>query len=233
MKTTRTIGIVGGLSWESTALYYRLLNEMAEARHGAQHNARSVVVTIQFAQVAALARQGDWAGVAAILVDAARRLERAGADCVLLSANTAHAVAGEVAAAIGVPLLHIADAAGKAMRAAGHRRVGLLGTRTVVEGEFYRRVLQDRHAVEPVIAEAAAVQRIDAIIFDELTHGRFEAASKTYVLDTIAALGLGGADAVALACTELPLLVDQRDTAVPLFDTVRLHVAAALDFADS
>jgi aspartate racemase len=225
------IGIVGGLSWEATALYYRLLNETAERRHGTHRNARSIVVTVEFAEILALVREGRWPAVAEILVAAAQTLERAGAACVLLAANTAHAVADEVGAAIKVPLLHIADAAAGAIRAAGHRRVGLIGTRAVTGGAFYAKRLAERHGIETVTPDEAASARIEAIIFDELTAGRFLPESKAFVLGAVADLARAGADGVVVGCTELPLLIRQDDTATSLYDTARLHVEAALDLA--
>ena len=230
-KRPAVIGIVGGLSWEATALYYRLLNEISEQRRGTHRNARSIVVTVEFENVVEPARAGRWDEAAAVLIAAARTLEKAGAACVLLSANTAHAVFGEVERAIGVPLVHIADAAAGAIRAAGHRRVGLIGTQPVMTGDFYAKRLAEKHGIETLVPAEAARERMQAIIFDELTAGAFKPQSKAFVLETVADLRRQGADGVVVGCTELPLLIRQGDTAVPLYDTARLHVEAALDLA--
>ena len=167
----KLIGIVGGLSWEATALYYRLLNQAAERAHGEHHNARSVIVSVDFAEALALANAGDWDGLAVLLIDAATRLRDAGADMVLLSANTAHIVADQVAAAIDLPLLHIADVAGEAARAGGFHRVGLIGTRFTLESPVYAERLRERSGLTVLTPDAPARDTLQRIIVDELTMG--------------------------------------------------------------
>lgn len=227
----KLIGIVGGLSWEATALYYRLLNQAAERALGEHHNARSVIVSVDFAEALALANAGDWDGLAELLIDAAWRLCSAGADIVLLSANTAHIVADQVAAAIDVPLLHIADVAGDAARARGFRRVGLIGTRFTLESPVYAERLQERSGLAVLTPDAPARDVLQRIIVDELTMGRVEDRSRRECIAIMQALREDGADAIAVACTELPLLVREGDSPLPLLDTTALHVEAALRMA--
>lgn len=228
MAPMRTIGIVGGLSWEATALYYRLLNEGAASALGPGHNARSVIWTVEFPKVLALAEADRWDGVTEILADAARRLQAAGADMVLLAANTAHLVAEAVAAEITVPLLHIADAVGEAARARGFRRLGLLGTRFTLEAPIFPERLAQRFGLECLIPAAETRRDLHGIITGELTQGRIEPASRQRCLAMIDALRSEGAEAVVLACTELPLLLRQQDSAAPLLDSTALHVEMAL-----
>lgn len=227
----RLIGIVGGLSWEATALYYRLLNQAAERALGEHHNARSVIVSVDFAEALALANRGDWDGLAVLLIDAARRLCDAGAQMVLLSANTAHIVADQVAAAIDVPLLHIADVTGEAARAQGLRRVGLIGTRFTLESPVYAERLRERSGLTVLAPDAPARATLQRIIVDELTMGRVEPTSRQACVAIIEQLRADGADAIAVACTELPLLITQDDSKLPLLDTTALHVEAALRLA--
>jgi len=227
----KLIGMVGGLSWEATALYYRLLNEAAARALGEHHNARSVIVSVDFAEALALANAGDWDGLAVLLIDAARRLCAAGAEMVLLGANTAHIVAGQVAAAIPVPLLHIADVAGEAALAQGLRRVGLIGTRFTLESPIYADRLRERFGLQVSTPDAAGRDELQRIIIDELTVGRIEQGSRANCLDIVRRLGDAGAEAIVVACTELPLLLRPEDSPLALLDTTALHAEAALRFA--
>lgn len=227
----KLIGIVGGLSWEATALYYRLLNEAAARVLGAHHNARSVIVSVDFAEALALANQGDWDGLGTLLIDAARRACAAGAEMVLLGANTAHIVADQVAAAIDVPLLHVADVAGTAAQAQGFRHVGLIGTRFTLELPIYAERLRDRFALTVSTPDAASRDELQRIIIDELTMGRIEPSSRQNCVAIIEQLRERGADAIMVACTELPLLLRPGDSALPLLDTTTLHAEAALRLA--
>jgi len=227
----KLIGIVGGLSWEATALYYRLLNQAATRALGPHHNARSVIVSVDFAEALALANQADWDGLAALLIDAARRTRDAGADMVLLSANTAHIVADQVAAAVDVPLLHIADVAGAAAQARNVHRVGLIGTRFTLESPIYADRLRERSALTVITPDAPARDTLQRIIVDELTVGRIEPRSRQQCAAIIQQLRDDGAEAVIVACTELPLLIQPEDSPVPLLDTTALHVEAALRLA--
>jgi aspartate racemase len=227
----KLIGIVGGLSWEATALYYRLLNQAAARTLGPHHNARSVIVSVDFAEALALANQADWDGLATLLIDAARRTRDAGADMVLLAANTAHIVADQVAAAIDVPLLHIADVAGAAAQSQNVHRAGLIGTSFTLESPIYADRLRERSGLTVITPDAAARETLQRIIVDELTVGRIEPRSRQQCAAIIQQLRNDGAEAVIVACTELPLLLQPEDSPVPLFDTTALHVETALRLA--
>jgi len=227
----KLIGIVGGLSWEATALYYRLLNEATARALGEHHNARSVIVSVDFAEALALANQGDWDGLAVLLIDAAKRLRGAGAEMVLLGANTAHIVADQVAAAIDVPLLHIADVAGAAAQARGIHKVGLIGTKFTLESPIFADRLRERSGLTVIGPDAAGRNDLQRIIVDELTVGRVEPRSRQQCAAIMRQLQDQGAEAIILACTELPLLIQPDDTPLPQFDTTALHVEAALKLA--
>jgi aspartate racemase len=228
MRQHRVIGLIGGMSWESTALYYRLINEAMRDALGGHHNARSVLYTVDFAEVYDLGSAGRWNDVADILVAAASAVRCAGADFLLLTANTAHAVADKVAAAIDMPLLHIADATAAAIKARGFDRVGLIGTRFTLEGGFYDGRLKERHGIAVDLPGAEAREALQRIIVDELTLGETRPASKETCLGIVSDLARGGAQGVVVGCTELPLLIGQDDIDVPLFDTTRLHAEAAV-----
>ncbi|NYI99141.1 aspartate racemase [Streptomonospora nanhaiensis] len=227
---TRTIGLIGGMSWESSAEYYRLLNEGVRQRLGGHHSARVVLHSLDFAEVAAMQRAGDWAAAGAALAEAGRGLERAGVDLVLLCTNTMHRVADTVEAAVGVPFLHLVDCTAERLAGAGLRRAGLLGTRHTMELPFYRDRMRAR-GVEVVVPEAADRAVVDAVIYDELTRGRIEESSRAEYRRIIARLAERGAQGVILGCTEITLLIGERDSPVPVFDSTRLHVEAALDLA--
>ncbi|HEY2176975.1 MAG TPA: aspartate/glutamate racemase family protein [Caulobacteraceae bacterium] len=227
----KTLGLIGGMSWESTAVYYRLLNRLAREALGGHHSAPLIIWSVDFAPIAAMQAAGDWAGATAVMVEAARRLEAAGADALLICANTMHKMAGEVAAAVAIPLIHIADATAAALVAAGARRPLLLATRYTMEQDFYR----DRLAaagLAPVIPPLEARERLQAIIYDELVQGRIEPASRAAFIDIVAAvLADQGVDAAILGCTEFGLLVEAADLPVPTFDTTEIHARAAMAFA--
>jgi aspartate racemase len=227
----KTLGLIGGMSWESTTLYYQLLNRMARDRLGGQHSARLVLWSVDFAPIARMQSAGLWDEATAAMVDAARRLERAGAEAIVICANTMHRMADEVAAAVSPPLLHVADATAAAVRAAGVRRPLLLATRFTMEQDFYRARLR-KHGVEALIPAEPDRVRLHAIIFDELVQGRFKLASKdALVAMTESAVRGEGADGVILGCTEFALLVKPDDLPVPVFDTTEIHAKAAMDFA--
>jgi aspartate racemase len=227
----KTIGLVGGMSWESSLLYYKLVNEAVHARLGGLHSARCVLVSVDFAEIEELQRAARWDDAGAILNRAALGLERAGAGIVLICANTMHKVADQAMRGVGIPLLHIADVAAEAVRAAGLRRVALLGTRYVMEQDFYRSRLEERHGLEVLVPGPADRQEVNRMIFEELVLGRAEAASKARFLAIVAALAREGAQGVVSGCTDFSILVSQKDLALPLFDTTELHARAAVDWA--
>ena len=226
----RTIGIIGGMSWESSLEYYRLINRGVRDRLGGMHSARILLLSVDFAGVAARQQAGDWPALTAQMIEAAQALERGGAEGVLIATNTMHLMADAVADAIGVPLLHIGDAAARAVRAAGHARIGLIGTAFTMEQPFYAERLAG-HGLEVIVPDAADRRTAHAIIYDELVQGRIEPASRDAYRGIIARLVARGAEAIVLGCTEIMLLVGDDDGAVPLFDTTTLHAQAAVAWA--
>ncbi|WP_411102988.1 aspartate/glutamate racemase family protein [Streptomyces sp. cmx-4-9] len=223
----RTIGLIGGMSWESTAEYYRLLNELTRARLGGLHSARCVLHSVDFAEIEQLQVQGRWEEAGEVLAGAARSLEAAGADMVLLCTNTMHKVADQVGAAVTIPLLHLADATADAVRAAGLRRVGLLGTAFTMEQDFYRGRLAagGLEVLTPGPEGRALVHRV---IYGELCLGVVEEASRGAFREVIRGLVADGAEGIVLGCTEIELLVRPEDSPVPVFPTARLHAEAAV-----
>ena len=228
---TGLIGLLGGMSWESTQHCYRLLNEGVRARLGGLHAAQILLYSIDFAVVEQLQAAGRWADAGALLADGAARLERGGADFVVLATNTMHKVAAAIEAGVGIPLLHIADPTGAAIAARGLTRVGLLGTRFTMEQAFYRDRLAERFGLDVRVPPAAARQVVHDVIYDELCRGRIEPGSRRRLGDIAAGLAAEGAEGLILGCTELMLLLTQADVAIPLFDTTALHAEAAVERA--
>ncbi|WBX86455.1 aspartate/glutamate racemase family protein [Sphingosinicella microcystinivorans] len=227
----RTIGLIGGMSWESTALYYRIINEGIRDRLGGLNSAKLLLCSVNFAELERLQHEERWEEAAAILLESANALERAGADFILLCTNTMHLVADTLAGGMKRPLLHIADATGEAIRAAGISKVGLLGTRFTMERDFYAGRLRRRHGIDVIIPEQAARETIHRIIYDELCQGQVRAGSRDAYLEIVQALVSRGAEAVILGCTEIGLLLGPGDTNIPLFDTTRIHAEAAVRMA--
>jgi aspartate racemase len=227
----KTIGLIGGMSWESSLEYYRVINETVKQRLGGLHSAKCILYSVDFAEVEAPMQRGQWKEVAAQLIHAARSLEKAGADFSVICTNTMHKLAGEVRAGIRIPLLNIADAAAGPIRAAKMRTVGLLGTRPTMEEDFYKRRLVEKHGLRVLIPEAEDRGAVHRIIFDELCLGVVKPESRTFFLDVIGKLAGRGAEGVILGCTEIELLVRPEDSAVPLFPTARLHAVAAAEYA--
>ena len=228
----KTIGLIGGMSWESSAVYYRIVNEEVARRMGGLHSARSLMFSVDFAEIEALQRQGRWDEATALMVEAARRVERGGADLVLLCTNTMHKMADAVREAVGIPLLHIADATGARVRAQGLTTVGLLGTRFTMEEDFYRGRLIHRHGLDVLIPEPEGERQVmHDIIYDELCRGEARAASRAAYTRVIEGLVARGAQGIILGCTEIMLLIGQEDSPAPVFDTTTIHAQAAVDDA--
>lgn len=227
----KTIGLVGGMSWESSAHYYRLLNEAVKARLGGLHSAKCILASVDFAEVEPLQRADRWEEAGALLNRAALGLERAGVELLLLCANTMHKVAEQMMRGVRVPLVHIADVTAERVRAAGVRRVALLGTRYVMEQDFYRRRLADQHGLEVLVPGPADRAEVNRVIFEELVLGRVLPASKARYLAVISDLVAAGAEGVIAGCTEIPMLLGPDDVSVPLFDTTRIHALAAVERA--
>jgi len=229
--TMKTLGVLGGMSWESTLVYYRLINQGIARRFGGLHSAPLLLHSLDFEAVARLQRAGDWQGAATLLADAAQGLRRAGAQGLLIATNTMHLVADPVREACGLPLLHIGDATGAALAAAGHRTVGLLGTRFTMEQAFLQQHLRQRHGVQTLVPEADDRERVHRVIFDELCRGVISDASRQAYLQVIERLAARGCDAVVLGCTEIGLLLPADTVApLPLFDTTVLHAEAAVQW---
>uniref|UniRef100_UPI00333E7818 aspartate/glutamate racemase family protein n=1 Tax=Castellaniella defragrans TaxID=75697 RepID=UPI00333E7818 len=228
----KTLGLIGGMSWESTIPYYRQINETVKQHLGGLHSARIVLYSVDFHDVERLQHAGRWEQAGALLADAARRLEQAGAHGLVLCTNTMHKVAASIQAAIAIPLLHIADPTAEAIKATGLSRVGLLGTRFTMEQDFYRSRLQDAHGLEVLTPEPADRETVHRIIYEELCLGIIRDESREAYLAIIDRLRAGGAQAVILGCTEISLLVEPRHTGgMPLFDTTHLHAAYAARWA--
>jgi aspartate racemase len=226
----RALGIIGGMSWLSTQEYYRLINEGVQAGLGGVHSARLLLSSIDFQGMSDAMSRGEWTEVEGMLVAEARRLAEAGADAILIASNTMHMYAEPVETEAGVPVLHIADAVGAAIRAAGIPTIGLLGTRYSMEKDFYRARLKERFGVETLVPDEEERLRIDRIIFDELCAARFVEESRRYVIDAAHRLVDRGAAGIVLGCTELPLIVKAEDLPVRRFDTLAFHASAAVDF---
>jgi aspartate racemase len=227
----KTIGLIGGMSWESTVPYYRLINEGIKQRLGGLHSARIVLYSVDFHDIERLQHAGRWDEAGALLAAAARSLQAAGADFLVLCTNTMHKVAPAIEAAVAIPLLHIADPTAEAVKRAGIRTVGLLGTRFTMEEDFYRGRLEDRHELKVVIPDAADRDVVHRVIYDELCLGITQDASRAAYREIIGRLVAQGAQGIILGCTEIGLLVKPEDAPVPLFDTTALHAASAVEFA--
>jgi aspartate racemase len=226
----KTIGLIGGMSWESTVTYYQLINEAVKEQLGGLHSAKILLYSVDFDEIEALQSGGQWDKAGAILAEIAHKLEQAGADCILICTNTMHKVADTVRAAVSVPLLHIAEATADALEAAGISRVALLGTRYTMTEDFYKSKLVAR-GIDVLIPESEDVDTVNSIIFDELCLGITSEASRQKLLSIIASLQKQGAQGVILGCTEIGLLISRQDTELPVFDTTMIHAAAASAFA--
>jgi len=227
----KTIGILGGMSWESTQSYYAAINQGIKAKLGGLHSAKIVLVSVDFAEIEVLQAEGKWEEAAILLAHAAKQVEAAGADCLLIATNTMHKVADEITSAIGIPLLHIADATAKALLDDGVQRVGLLGTRFTMQESFYSSRLINlgvNEVITPSLVEQAEINRI---IYDELCCGTVTLASRALYQNAIKNLKQQGAEAVILGCTEIGLLIQNTDSCLPLYDTTAIHAKSAVAFA--
>ncbi|MBK7560820.1 MAG: aspartate/glutamate racemase family protein [Chitinophagaceae bacterium] len=226
----KTIGLVGGLTWYSTIDYYRFMNQQVNERLGGDEAAKIVLNSVNYGEIKKLTQAGDWKGISAIISKAAKMTEAAGADCLLLGANTMHHIAEEVAAVIQIPLIHIADATAKAIKEKKIKTVGLLGTKYTMQFDFYKNKLAS-HGITTLIPDECGVEDINKSIYEELGKGILLPETKQKFLTIINELIRQGAEGVILGCTEIPLLIKQEDSPVPVFDTTLLHAIAAVDFA--
>ena len=229
----RTIGLIGGMSWESTVPYFRVINETVRDRLGGLHSARIILYSVDFHDIEHLQRADDWSEAGRRLAQAARSLELAGADCIVLCTNTMHRVAPAIEEAVAIPFLHIADPTAEEIRRTGLMRVGLLGTRFTMEQEFYRQRLQDLHGIAVLVPDDADREIVHRVIYDELCVGKILDASRGLYRRIINRLVERGAQAVILGCTEISMLVGTEDSPVPVFDTTRLHARKAAEWATS
>lgn len=227
----KTIGLIGGLSWESTAEYYRLLNRLAKEKRGGFSQAKCILYSVDLAEILELQEKNDWGQIGSILSDAAKSLEKAGSDFLLLCTNTMHRVADDIQKAVAIPLLHIADETGKCLLANDMKKVGFLGTTFTMEQDFYLGRLRDKFGLELLTPEKDDRQRVSRIIYEELCTGTISDESKGFYREVINKLVERGAQGIVLGCTEITLLIKQQDSPVPIFDTTFIHAKAASDRA--
>ncbi|MGR5558520.1 aspartate/glutamate racemase family protein [Vibrio fortis] len=227
----KTIGLLGGMSWESTASYYKALNEGVKSRLGGLNSAKVVLFSVNFDEIEKLQHQGKWDETAVLLSDAAESVEKAGADFLMICTNTMHKVVPEIESRISIPVLHIADATANVLQADGIEKVGLLGTRFTMEQDFYKGRLTDKFGMDVVVPSSEDQDTVHTIIYDELCKGVIKESSKQQYLAIIDKLYAEGAQAVILGCTEIALLVNQQDTEVPLYDTTEIHAKQGVEYA--
>jgi aspartate racemase len=227
----KTIGLLGGMSWESTIPYYRQINQHIKQQLGGLHSAKIILYSVDFADIEALQRSGDWDRAGELLAEAAVKLQAAGADCLVLCTNTMHKVAAVIETAVTIPLLHIADATAEAIQLAGLNKVALLGTRFTMEQDFYKKRLTESYGLEVLVPDEESRALVHQVIYQELCLGLVKPDSRLQYLQIMADLVVQGAEAIILGCTEIALLVSAEDCAVPLFDTTFLHAQKAADYA--
>lgn len=227
----KTIGLIGGMSWESSVVYYQLINRQIKEQLGGLHSCRSLMYSVDFDEIARLQHQDDWDTLTEIMVDAAQRLEKGGADFIVLCTNTMHKMAKDIEQNTSIPFLHIADATAQEIKKHRFSKVGLLGTKFTMEGDFLKGRLQEKHKIETIIPDQQARERVHTIIYEELIKGIFTENSRQEYLRIIQQLAADGAEGVILGCTEIPLLVSSKDTDIPLFDTTTIHASQAVAFA--
>jgi aspartate racemase len=225
----KTLGLIGGMSWESTVPYYRLINETIKARLGGLHSAKLVLYSVDFDEIATLQHAGDWDAAGRVLADAAKRLESAGAQALVICANTMHKVAAAIEAAVPLPVLHVVDAVAEEIRAAGFHQVGLLGTRFTMEQPFYAERLA-QHGLQTLIPEQTDRELVHRVVYEELCLGKIVDASREQYRRIMAELVARGAQAIILGCTEISMLVSAQDATVPLFDTTAIHARTAAEW---
>ncbi|WP_213619412.1 aspartate/glutamate racemase family protein [Paenibacillus sp. J22TS3] len=227
----KTIGLIGGMSWESSMLYYQIINERVKERRGGHHSAKSLLYSVDFQEIKDLQDQGNWAEATKVMIESAQKLEAGGADVIVICTNTMHKMAPEVGNSVSIPLLHIADATAAKIVSDQIKKVALLGTAFTMEQEFYKGRLKSQFGLEVVVPDEADRAVIHEIIYQELCLGIVDEHSKKKYLDIIDRLIQKGAEAVILGCTEITMLISQEDCSIPVYDTTRLHAEAAVDFA--
>jgi len=227
----KTIGLIGGMSWESSKVYYEYTNQLVKERLGGSHSAKSIMTSVDFAEIEKLTFEGNWSKIGAMMANQAVKLEKAGADMVLLCTNTIHLVSDRITNSVAIPFIHIADATGEAIRAKGLKKIGLLGTKFTMEKDFYTKILSERYELEIMTPPEEERQLVHDIIYNELVKGQFTEAAKKRYIEVIANLEKRGVEGIIAGCTEIPLLISQSDISVPLFDTTKIHSAKAVSLA--
>lgn len=231
MIDMKIMGLIGGMSWESTQEYYRIINEAAKNSLGGLHSCKSLMYSVDFYEIEKLQHQGKWEQLTDMMVEAAERLKRGGADFIVICTNTMHKMADDIEKRTGLKVLHIAEAAGEKVASEKLKTVGLLGTKFTMEEDFYKKVLKDRFDIDTIIPDDRERDIIHRVIYDELCKGKINQDSKKAYIDIINNLKAHGAEGVVLGCTEIPLLIKQKDVSIPVFDTTALHAEAAVRFA--
>jgi len=227
----KTIGLIGGMSWESSAEYYRIINQTVQERLGSLHSAQCILFSFDFQEIELLQHQGEWEQLTGLMIRAAQSLEGAGAELLTICTNTMHKMAEEVQTSVGIPLVHIADATAKAITDKGLEKVALLGTRFTMEEDFYKKRLQEKYRLDVIIPSESDRELIDNVIYGELCRGVTHQSSREKFKAIIEKLASNGAEGVILGCTEIPLLISQQDAEIPLFDTTKIHAQAAVEMA--
>ena len=227
----KTIGLIGGMSWESSAEYYRIINQTVQERLGSLHSAQCILFSFDFQEIERLQHQGEWEQLTGLMIRAAQSLEGAGAELLTICTNTMHKMAEEVQTSVGIPLVHIADATAKAITDKGLEKVALLGTRFTMEEDFYKKRLQEKYRLDVIIPSESDRELIDNVIYGELCRGVTHQSSREKFKAIIEKLASNGAEGVILGCTEIPLLISQQDAEIPLFDTTKIHAQAAVEMA--
>lgn len=227
----KTIGLIGGMSWESSLEYYRIINEAVKKRLGGYHSAKSLMYSFDFHEIESLQMQDRWDDATRLMVEAGQRLERGGADFIVIATNTMHLMADDVVAGVNIPLLHIADATAGEVKKQGIQKVALLGTRFTMEKDFYAGRIRDRFGIDVIIPDADDRTIVHDIVYNELVLGTINEVSRRHYIAIIEKLVKSGAEGVILGCTEIGLLIEQQHCSVPIFDTTRLHAEAAVTFA--
>lgn len=227
----KTIGLIGGMSWESSAEYYQILNHLTKQELGGMHSCKCIMYSVNFSDIEVLQHKGQWKELKAIIIDIAKKLEKAGAEFIIICTNTMHMMANEVQSSISIPLLHIADATGEQIKLKRLKKVGLLGTRFTMEQDFYKGWIFEKHGIEIIVPSEVDQVTIHNIIYNELVQGMITEESKNKYIEIIQRLIENGAEGIVLGCTEIPMLIKQDDIDVPIFDTTAIHAKSAIEFA--
>lgn len=227
----KTIGLIGGMSWESTLEYYRIINETTKLKLGGLHSSKCIMYSVDFQEIEELQHQNKWDELTDIMVNAAQKLKDGGADFIIICTNTMHKMASDIENNIGIKLLHIAEATGNQIIKREMKKVGLLGTKFTMEGNFYKDVLKDKFDIDVVIPDEDEREVIHEIIYEELCRGEIDDSSREKYIRIIESLTLKGAEGIVLGCTEIPLLIKQKDVSIPIFDTTTIHAISAVEFA--